>query len=163
MESEPILTARKNPLYRIKLSSEEDRTHNAVSSRTASPTHYQRAIPASSCLSSINYLRSAVVQICCLLGVLSSMCIALRCAVFQVVSQVGCLPGVLTARFLVFQMGCSPSVCHSGSSEGRCVSGGLSARCAGSKIRCLPGVSSPRFVAFKVCCPLSSGCVVYQI
>ena len=26
--------------------SEEDRTHDAASSRTASPTHYQRAIPA---------------------------------------------------------------------------------------------------------------------
>ena len=29
-----------------KMSSEEDRTHEAASSRTANPTHYQRAIPA---------------------------------------------------------------------------------------------------------------------
>ena len=29
-----------------KFSSEEDRTHDAASSRTVSPTHYQRAIPA---------------------------------------------------------------------------------------------------------------------
>ena len=28
------------------ISSEEDRTHNTASSRTVSPTHYQRAIPA---------------------------------------------------------------------------------------------------------------------
>ena len=36
----------KNPLYQKKISSEEDRTHDAASSRTASPTHNQRAIPA---------------------------------------------------------------------------------------------------------------------
>ena len=42
MESEPTLTPReKNPLYRKKISPEEDRTHDAASSRTASPTHYQ--------------------------------------------------------------------------------------------------------------------------
>ena len=29
-----------------KFSSEEDRTHDATSSRTLNPTHYQRAIPA---------------------------------------------------------------------------------------------------------------------
>ena len=29
-----------------KISSEEDRTHGAASRRTASPTHYQRAVPA---------------------------------------------------------------------------------------------------------------------
>ena len=43
---EPMLTPReKSPLLE-KFSSEEDRTHNAASSRTASPTHYQQAIPA---------------------------------------------------------------------------------------------------------------------
>ena len=46
MESEPMLTPRKNPLNRKKFSPEEDRTQDAASSRTASPTHYQRAIPA---------------------------------------------------------------------------------------------------------------------
>ena len=46
MESEPMLTPRgKNPLPE-KFSPEEDRTHDAASSRTAIPTHYQRAIPA---------------------------------------------------------------------------------------------------------------------
>ena len=35
----------KNPLYQKKIS-EEDRTHDAASSRTASPTHNQWAIPA---------------------------------------------------------------------------------------------------------------------
>ena len=35
----------KNPLYR-KISSEEDQTHDVASSRTTSPTHCQRAIPA---------------------------------------------------------------------------------------------------------------------
>ena len=34
------------PCTRKKISSEEDRTHYAASNRTASPTHYQRAIPA---------------------------------------------------------------------------------------------------------------------
>ena len=41
MESEPMLT----PLCRKKISSEGDRTHNAASSRTTSPAHYQQAIP----------------------------------------------------------------------------------------------------------------------
>ena len=46
MESEPMLTPRgKSPLQE-KFSPEEDRTHDAASSRTVSPTHYQRAIPA---------------------------------------------------------------------------------------------------------------------
>ena len=46
MESEPILTPReKSPLLE-KLSPEEDQTHDTASSRTASPTHEQRAIPA---------------------------------------------------------------------------------------------------------------------
>ena len=35
-----------NSLNRKKMSSEEDRTHDAVSSGTTSPRHYQRAIPA---------------------------------------------------------------------------------------------------------------------
>ena len=46
MESEPMLTPRENPLYRKKFSPEEDRTHDSASSSTASPTHYQRVIPA---------------------------------------------------------------------------------------------------------------------
>ena len=46
-ESEPELTPReKFPLPEKKLSPEEYRTHDAASSRTASPTYYQRAIPA---------------------------------------------------------------------------------------------------------------------
>ena len=41
MESEPMLTPRgKSPLLE-KFSSDEDQTHNAALSRTASPTHYQ--------------------------------------------------------------------------------------------------------------------------
>ena len=44
LESEPMLTP--NSLCRKKFSLEEDRTHDAASSRTASPTHYQLAIPA---------------------------------------------------------------------------------------------------------------------
>ena len=36
----------KIPLYRKKILSEEDRTHYSAPSRTASPTHHQRAIPA---------------------------------------------------------------------------------------------------------------------
>ena len=46
MELEPMLTPRgKSPLLE-KLSPEEDRTNDAVQSRTVSPTHYQQAIPA---------------------------------------------------------------------------------------------------------------------
>ena len=46
MESEPMFTPReKSPLLE-KFSSEEDQTHNAASSRTVRPTHYQQAIPA---------------------------------------------------------------------------------------------------------------------
>ena len=46
MESEPMLTPReKSPLPEI-FSSQEDRTHDAASSKTASPTHYQRTISA---------------------------------------------------------------------------------------------------------------------
>ena len=41
MKSEPMLTPReKAPLPEI-FSPEEDRTHDAASSKTASPTHYQ--------------------------------------------------------------------------------------------------------------------------
>ena len=46
MESEPVLTPRKNPLYLKKFSPEEYWTHDAASSRTTSPPHYQRAIAA---------------------------------------------------------------------------------------------------------------------
>ena len=46
MESEPMLAPKEKSLLPEKFSPEEDRTHDAVSSRTASPTHYQRAIPA---------------------------------------------------------------------------------------------------------------------
>ena len=46
MESEPMLTPKeKSPLLE-KISSEEDQTHDAASSRTVSPTHYQRTILA---------------------------------------------------------------------------------------------------------------------
>ena len=45
MESEPTLTQRENPIYRKKISSEEEGTHDAASSRTASPTRYQRSCP----------------------------------------------------------------------------------------------------------------------
>ena len=41
MESEPMITPRKNPLYRKKKSPQKDRTHDVASSRTASQTHYQ--------------------------------------------------------------------------------------------------------------------------
>ena len=42
-----MLTPReKSPLPEKKFSLEEDQTHDPVSSRTSSPTHYQRAIPA---------------------------------------------------------------------------------------------------------------------
>ena len=45
MESEPMLTPKgKIPSTGKKpLSSEEDQTNNTASSRTVSPTHYQRA------------------------------------------------------------------------------------------------------------------------
>ena len=44
-ESEPMLTPRKkSPLREKKKISEEDQTHDTASNRTASPTHYQRAI-----------------------------------------------------------------------------------------------------------------------
>ena len=47
MESGPMLTPReKSPLPKI-FSPEEDRTHNAASSRTGSPAYYQGAIAAS--------------------------------------------------------------------------------------------------------------------
>ena len=50
MGSEATLTPReKSPLpekKKKKISPEEDRTHDTASGRTASPTHYQRAIPA---------------------------------------------------------------------------------------------------------------------
>ena len=41
----PCKLQGKNPLYRKKISSEEDRTHDAALSRTASLTHYQPAVP----------------------------------------------------------------------------------------------------------------------
>ena len=41
MESEPMLTPREKSPQPGKFSSEEDRTHDAASRRTASPTHYQ--------------------------------------------------------------------------------------------------------------------------
>ena len=43
-----MLTPTEKSLAQEKFSSEEDRTHDAASSRTASPTRYQRAIPAPS-------------------------------------------------------------------------------------------------------------------
>ena len=46
MESEPMLTPREKSPLPEKCSPEEDRTNKSSSSRTASPTHYQRAIPA---------------------------------------------------------------------------------------------------------------------
>ena len=46
MESERMSTPRENSPLPEKFSSEEDQTHDAASSRTASPTHYQWAIPA---------------------------------------------------------------------------------------------------------------------
>ena len=41
-----VNSKRKFPLPEKKFSPEEDRTHDAATSRTASPTHDQRAIPA---------------------------------------------------------------------------------------------------------------------
>ena len=47
MDLEPILSPRKKKSPpQEKFSSEEDETRDAASSRTASLTHYQRAIPA---------------------------------------------------------------------------------------------------------------------
>ena len=46
MESEPKLTPREKSHLQEKFSSEEEGTHDTASSRTASPTHYQQAIPA---------------------------------------------------------------------------------------------------------------------
>ena len=47
LSQNPYKLKEKNPLYREKKnSSEEDRAHDAASSSTASPTHYQRAIQA---------------------------------------------------------------------------------------------------------------------
>ena len=46
MESEPMLTPREKFPLLEKFSSEEDRTHDAASSRTVRATHYQWAIPA---------------------------------------------------------------------------------------------------------------------
>ena len=51
MDSEPMLTPREKSPPSEKISSEEDRTHNTASSRTASPTHYQQAILASKLVS----------------------------------------------------------------------------------------------------------------
>ena len=41
-----VNSKRKIPSTGKKFSSEEDGTHDAASSRIASPAHYQRAIPA---------------------------------------------------------------------------------------------------------------------
>ena len=41
-----MLTPREKSPLPEKFSPEEDQTHNAASSRTASPTHCKRAIPA---------------------------------------------------------------------------------------------------------------------
>ena len=46
IESEPMLTPREKSPLPEKFPSKEDRIHDAASSRTASPTHDQRAIPA---------------------------------------------------------------------------------------------------------------------
>ena len=46
MESEPKLSPREKSSLPEKFSPEEDRTHDAASSRTTGPTHYQRVIPA---------------------------------------------------------------------------------------------------------------------
>ena len=46
MESEPMLTPREKSLLPEKFSPEENLKHDAASSRTTNPTHYQRAIPA---------------------------------------------------------------------------------------------------------------------
>ena len=43
--SEPMLTPREKSPLPEKFFREEDRTHDAASSRTASPTLYQRAVP----------------------------------------------------------------------------------------------------------------------
>ena len=45
MESEAMLTPREKSLQPEKFSPEEDQTQAAASGRTASPTHYQPAIP----------------------------------------------------------------------------------------------------------------------
>ena len=49
MESEPMLSPREKSPVPEKFSP-EDGTHDAASSRTASPTHYQRRIPAPFCV-----------------------------------------------------------------------------------------------------------------
>ena len=46
MESEPMLTQSEKSRLPEEFPPEEDRAHDAASSRTASQTHYQRAIPA---------------------------------------------------------------------------------------------------------------------
>ena len=48
MESEPMLTPREKSPLPEKVTSEEDQTQDTASNRTASPTHFQRAIPAPS-------------------------------------------------------------------------------------------------------------------
>ena len=40
-----VNSRQKNPLYRKKVSSEEDQNHDATSSRTVNPTHYNRLFP----------------------------------------------------------------------------------------------------------------------
>ena len=61
LESEPMLTPRgKSPLPEI-FSPEEDRTHDAASSRTASPTHFQRANPAPVDMTDLGRLTAPVV------------------------------------------------------------------------------------------------------
>ena len=51
-----------------KFSSEEDQTHDAVSSRTASPTHYQRAIPASTLLINTGITMQVPLLLCSIPG-----------------------------------------------------------------------------------------------
>ena len=53
-----MLTPREKSPLPEKFSSEEDRINDAASSRTASPGHYQRAIPAPR-----RFLRIAVVPV----------------------------------------------------------------------------------------------------
>ena len=45
MESEPMLTPREKSLIPEKFSVEEEQTNDDASSKTLSPTRYQRAIP----------------------------------------------------------------------------------------------------------------------
>ena len=59
MESEPMITPREKSPLPEKFSSEEDGTHDAASSRTASPTHYQRCVKQDSEPNTLPTLRQA--------------------------------------------------------------------------------------------------------